>query len=93
MNFIAIIKLVIQLLPMIEQLVAQAEALFPQSGTGAQKLDVVKTAIGSAYTVASGAEGAFEEVWPTINGVVNSIVAAKKAIAGGSAAATAAAGA
>lgn len=93
MNFLAIIKLVIQLMPLIEQLVAQAETLFPQAGAGAHKLEVVKSAIGTAYTTANGAEGAFEQVWPTINGVVTSIVAAKNAIAGGSAGATAAAGA
>lgn len=80
MNFLAIIKLVLQLLPLITQLVAAAEDLFPQAGSGAHKLAVVKGALETAYTTGTEAEGSFEQVWPAINNVVTNIVAGAKAI-------------
>lgn len=86
MSFLAIIKLVLQLLPVIEQLVSAAEDLFPQAGTGAHKLEVVKGALATAYSTGNAVEGSFEQIWPTVNNVVANIVAAKKAIAGGAAA-------
>lgn len=90
MSFLAIVKLVLQLLPLIEQIVQAAEDLFPQQGTGVHKLAVVKGALETAYTTGNQVEGSFEQVWPTINNVVSNIVAAKKALAGGAAAQVAA---
>lgn len=79
----AIISMLVQLLPIVQQLVGAAEALFPQSGAGAQKLDFVKNALGTAYTTANTTQVAFEHVWPTVNGAITTIVAAGKAIKAG----------
>lgn len=86
MSFLAIVKLVLQLLPLIEQIVQAAEDLFPQQGAGAQKLSLVKGALETAYSTGNAVEGSFEQIWPTVNNVVTNIVAAKRALQGGAAA-------
>lgn len=62
------IKLVISILPIIIEAVKQIEALFPESGNGRQKLELVKNILISA-------DSNLEDSWPLISKVIGSVVA------------------
>ena len=49
MSYIAYIKLVLSILPLILEVVAAIEKALPQSGQGSAKLALVKTALQTAY--------------------------------------------
>lgn len=74
MSYIAYIKLILALLPHIIDAVSAIEKALPQSGQGAAKLSLLKAAIQSAYTASKDATTSFEEVWPAIQKVVESVV-------------------
>jgi hypothetical protein len=88
MNFLAILKLIVQMLPIIHAAVDQIDDVFPASGQGTDKLALLKTMIeksiaisdvGSAF--AANPAWSFEMIWPLISGTVANVVATKKAIA------------
>lgn len=80
MNFIAIIKLLVQLLPIIRAAVDQIDDLFPQGGYGSQKLAMVKTIVEQAISVSDLGAGAFGTLWPIIEGTIANVVSLKKSI-------------
>jgi hypothetical protein len=86
MNFLAIMQLITQLLPIIHSTVDQVETIFPQSGKGAEKLALVKNVVETAIDVSdigqamaqAGRDAPSATVWPIVSGVIGSIVAMKK---------------
>lgn len=74
-KFITILKLLVELLPTIVSIIKQIEALIPQSGQGATKLAMARELIEGAYKQATDISVSFDEIWPTIQGVISSIVA------------------
>lgn len=74
MQFITIAKTVISLIPLIIQAITAIEAAFPQGGTGAAKLEVVKSALKTASDVSSDLVGNFDAYWPVIEKVISSVV-------------------
>lgn len=74
-NFLAIIQIVVQLLPLITQVVQSIEQAMPQGGQGAQKLEMVRATLQAAYTAAGDVTIAFEKVWPAIATTVSGLVA------------------
>lgn len=85
MAILSILSLIVHLLPLVAQLVQQAEAVFPEQGSGAHKLELVRSTLEAAYTTANTTETAFHQVWPALNGAISATVAGYKAIKGGSA--------
>lgn len=86
MNFFAILKLIIQLLPIIHTAIDQIDDMFPASGYGAQKLALVKTIIEKAIAISDVGEAfgknpawTFDSIWPMLSGIIANIVSAKKA--------------
>ena len=75
MQYLAIIKLVLSLLPLIIDAVKAIESAFPASGQGAAKLALIKETIQQAYDAGNGAVAKFDEVWPTLQKTVASVVA------------------
>lgn len=53
MNFLTILKLVVQLLPLVLESVKAAEAAIPQSGQGSAKLQFVKDLLTSTTDIGS----------------------------------------
>lgn len=51
MNFLTILKLVVQLLPLVIEAVKAAEAAIPQSGMGSAKLQFVKDLLTSTTDI------------------------------------------
>jgi hypothetical protein len=87
MNFFAILKLIIQLLPVIHLAVDQIDDMFPASGHGAQKLALVKTILEKAIAISDVGEAfgknpswTFDSIWPMLSGIIANIVSTKKAV-------------
>lgn len=74
MNFLAIVKLVITLLPTLIEAIKAIEAALPQSGAGAEKLGLLRAIMQNSYDVAGQGEVAFEKLWPAIANSVGSVV-------------------
>lgn len=68
------------LLPLLVQSVKVIEDMFPASGMGAQKLEMVRSTLEKAYAASGEMHVAFEQIWPTLNAVINSIVALQKLV-------------
>ena len=73
-NYIAIIKLVLSLLPLILDTVKAVEAALPQSGQGAQKLALVRVTLQAAFDAAGNAVASFEQVWPALEKTIAAVV-------------------
>ena len=79
MNFIAAAQMIFSLLPTLIGAVNTVEGLFPQAGSGAQKLAMVKTMLEAA-NAHSGDIADFEAYWPVISKTISGLVATFKAI-------------
>ena len=73
-NFIATVKIILSLLPLILDAVKAIEAALPQSGQGAQKLALIRTTLQAAFDVAGNAVASFEQVWPALEKTIGAVV-------------------
>lgn len=78
-KFINLARLLLSIFPMILQAVRMVEEAMPDSGKGAAKLAMIRELIEAAYTTSGSVLGAFGEIWPAIERVVASVVAAYNA--------------
>lgn len=76
MNYLALVKLIVSLLPVLIEAVKAVEAAIPQSGQGQAKLAAVQSILGAAWKASSDATVAFEQVWPALSAAVSAVVAA-----------------
>jgi hypothetical protein len=76
MQFLAVIKLVISILPMLIEAIKLIEQAIPGSGNGEAKIMAVKSVVESSYTAANDAMPAFETFWPVLQKTVTGIVSA-----------------
>ncbi len=60
--------------PILAETIQKSEELFPESGQGKVKLDLIKLSVINFFTVAGDAFGKFEELWPTIEKWIADIV-------------------
>lgn len=74
-KLIAVAKAVAVLWPLAIQFVEQVELLLPESGNGAAKLQMVKTWLKAAYESIEGLSTTFDDVWPTIERLIEALVA------------------
>lgn len=74
MQFVAIIKIVLQLLPLIIEAVKAIEAAFPQGGNGAVKLDALRSMIEAGYKAGSDVVVSFDSLWPVLQSTISSVV-------------------
>lgn len=82
MNVLAVVTLIRQvagLIPVIIELVKLAEQLFPEEGTGVTKFAWVRETLREIHATTVDVTGDFEELWPTLQKVVEGTVAAFKA--------------
>lgn len=78
MNFamiIQIIEAVAELMPVVSKAVQAVEQAMPAGTPGAQKLDAVRTMIANAYTAEQNVQVAFDQVWPSLQAMINMMVA------------------
>lgn len=76
MNYFTIIKSVLSLLPIVIDAIKAIEAAFPEGTKGHIKLDIVKSTVESAYSVATDVVAPFESIWPVLSGMITAIVTA-----------------
>jgi len=76
MSIVSVIQAVANLLPAVIAIVQQVENALPASGQGAAKLSIVKGVLQNAWEVEQKAEVSFDRVWPTIQSVISTLVAA-----------------
>ena len=72
----AIIGALNGLTPILGALITSAEKLFPNAGSGAQKLEYVQTVVKDVLTFGGAVVADVEAVLPAITTVINNIVAA-----------------
>lgn len=78
MNFALVLniaRLMISYMPIIEGVLKDVEAALPAGSNGAQKLEVVRSGLSSAFDVAGVAKTEFDNLWPAIQAVINFTVA------------------
>ncbi len=73
-NFVTILRLVIQLLPVVIEAIKAVEAAVPQGGQGTQKLEMVRGILQSAYDVAGNLEATFDQLWPVLRSAISGVV-------------------
>lgn len=85
MKFFTIIRTLIELMPLVIELVKMAEEAIPDKdaggkSTGEQKLIFVRQQLEAAYAVAKDTNLKFEELWPALERQIKAIVAAFNAV-------------
>lgn len=79
-NVIVIVQIVLQLFPIIIDAVKSIEAAFPQAGQGAKKLAMVQGILENAYSTANTFSVSFQQIWPSLQAAVSSVVAMQNAL-------------
>lgn len=77
---ISIGKAVVQLLPVIVSVVKTVEESLPVAGAGRQKLEMVRGFLENAFVTAGHFGVTFDQIWPTLQSIVNSTVATFNAV-------------
>lgn len=70
--FFQILGLIIGMLPDLIKLMGTVQTALG-SGTGAQKLEIVKSTVQTAYDVAKPVSTSFEEFWPKVASLIGTI--------------------
>lgn len=73
-KFLETVKLVASLYPILLQTVKALEEALPEAGNGQVKLEMLKATLQGAYENIENAKVRFDEIWPSINLVVSTIV-------------------
>jgi hypothetical protein len=74
MTFFARAQLMLGLLPGIIAAIKAVEEAIPGSGHGEQKLAAVRGALEAAYAGATDAIEEFEQLWPSLAGIIKTLV-------------------
>lgn len=74
MNFLEILKIGVQLIPVVTEAIKAIEAAIPGEGKGEQKLAAVRVMLESAYAAAGGVVGQFEAIWKMVNPLITVLV-------------------
>ena len=80
MSFLAVLQLVVQLLPLVSQIVQVVETTMPAGTSGAQKLDAVRSILQAGYATEQTVAIEFTKVWPVLQASIAAIVAANNAV-------------
>jgi len=80
MQFLIILKAVLELLPAILKAIGALEEALPESGKGKVKLDIIKATVESAYEKGVNVLASFDAIWPTIESIVGKVVGIYNAI-------------
>lgn len=69
-------RLLAAILPMLGQFVGQAEQLFPNGGSGADKLRIVREWLEAAATSVGATTDSIASIWPMLSAAIATIVSA-----------------
>ncbi|HJW55879.1 MAG TPA: hypothetical protein VJ577_11445 [Burkholderiaceae bacterium] len=79
-KLIAIVKIVFQLMPVIDAGIRAVEQIMPQGGQGAAKLELVRGTIEAAFKGLEDVSVSFQDAWPAIQNVIAKLVSVYNAI-------------
>jgi hypothetical protein len=74
-KFLLILRLLADVTPVLINAIKAVEEALPGSGMGAQKLAIVRSMLESAYQNYTDTKIAFDDVWPSIQKLIQSIIA------------------
>lgn len=74
--FIEIMRLIAQILPLVIEIIKAVEKEVPEAGKGQEKLALVRELLQVAYEQGGSLSESFDELWPTLKKVIDSVVAA-----------------
>lgn len=72
------IKIILSLLPIIIDVIKQLESIFPESGKGTMKFDLIIKSIQAVYETSDKTMGIIEKMIPTIVDIFNKFGVFKK---------------
>jgi len=75
-QIIATLKLIVQILPVLAEMVRALESAVPEGGKGAQKLEVIREVLTSAYAATGEITVPFLALWQAVEKVVSVLVKA-----------------
>lgn len=68
------------LVPVVRELIDDAEKLFPEGGKGSDKLAAVKAGLEAFWAQVSGDAAVLMTAWPTIQAFIGGLVAVRNAL-------------
>lgn len=74
MHFLEVIKLVLSVLPLLIDAIKTVESVFPESGKGREKLEMIRGIVQASYETSSKLAVSFDEIWQPIQKVISVIV-------------------
>jgi len=74
MKFLAILKLVLSLLPLVIDTIKIIEQAIPGEGQGEAKLSAVRGIVEAAYEHGDDAVEKFENIWPVLQKAISTVV-------------------
>jgi len=74
-NFIQVVQVTAQLLPVVIDAIKAVEAAIPGQGKGEQKLALVRGMLETAFVTVQDVTVKFEQVWPVISATISNLVA------------------
>lgn len=74
-NFIQIVQVTAQLLPVVIDAMKAVEAAIPGQGKGEQKLVLVRGMLEAAFAAVQDVTVKFEQVWPVVSATITNLVA------------------
>lgn len=80
MNWLTIVKVVLELVPLVVNTIKTIEGAIGESGKGAEKLAMLRGIVESAYNSAKDATVKFEQIWPALESIVKTVVGTFNAI-------------
>lgn len=78
MNFFAVIKLAIQLIPLLASIITAIQTAFPNTA-GTEKLAIAKTMLQAANEIAPDFAAEFDTIWKIASPLITAMVDAFKA--------------
>jgi hypothetical protein len=75
MQFLNTLKIILDLIPMIINVIKAIEEAIPGHGAGEQKLAMVRGVIEAGYKAGKDAVMSFEQIWPILETTIKTIVA------------------
>ena len=76
MKYVALVKLILSLLPVLVEAIRAVEDAIPGEGKGELKLAAIRVVLESAYAVSTDAVGRFDDLWPALQSTIAGIVTA-----------------
>jgi hypothetical protein len=75
MKFLQIVRILLELLPIVIQAIKAIEEVIPERGRGEAKLALVRSALEAAYAASDDLTPSFESLWPQIKFIIDKAVA------------------